>query len=72
LATDPEYHKRGLGSRLLEEVCAKADNEGLELYLDGAKLAKPLYERFGFVEQPDKQEPKAAAPMLRAAKSRHG
>ncbi|KAE9380720.1 acyl-CoA N-acyltransferase [Stipitochalara longipes BDJ] len=68
LATDKEYQKKGLGSRLLSSLCKKVDDEGLELYLDGGKNAQPLYEKFGFVEQVDKREPKAAAPMLRLAK----
>jgi GNAT superfamily N-acetyltransferase len=67
LATDAEYQKKGLGSRLLKSVCEKAHSEGLELYLDAAKAAQPLYEKFGFVEQIDKREPKASAPMLRHA-----
>ncbi|KAN0120094.1 acyl-CoA N-acyltransferase [Hyaloscypha variabilis] len=70
LATVTEYQKKGLGSRILECVCQKADREELELYLDGAKAAQPLYEKFGFVEQVDKREPKAAAPMLRFAKKK--
>lgn len=68
LATVTEYQKKGLGSRLLEEVCAKADKEGLELYLDAGKAAMPLYEKFGFVEQVEKQDPKASVPMLRGAR----
>lgn len=44
-----------------------ADEEGMDTYLDAAKLAKPLYERFGFVE--GKWDEKAvSAPMLRPAK----
>jgi GNAT superfamily N-acetyltransferase len=70
LATVTEYQKKGLGSRILECLCQKADREELELYLDGAKAAQPLYEKFGFVEQVDKREPKAAAPMLRLAKKK--
>jgi len=68
LATDKEYQKKGLGSRILTCICEKADSEGVELYLDGGKDAQPLYEKFGFVEQVDKRQPKAPAPMLRPAK----
>jgi GNAT superfamily N-acetyltransferase len=70
LATDTEYQKKGLGSRLLAWICEKADSEGLELYLDAGKDARDLYEKFGFVEQADKKDPKAVAPMLRLAKKK--
>jgi GNAT superfamily N-acetyltransferase len=70
LATDKEYQKKGLGSRLLACICEKADSEGWELYLDAGKGAQPLYEKFGFVEQVDKREPKASAPMLRPVKKK--
>ncbi|KAH8789803.1 acyl-CoA N-acyltransferase [Hyaloscypha finlandica] len=70
LATDTEYQKKGLGSRLLAWICEKADSEGLELYLDAGKDAQDLYEKFGFVEQADKKDPKAVAPMLRLAKKK--
>jgi len=68
LAADSEYQGKGLGSRLLKCVCEIADSEGLESYLDGGKRGQPLYEKFGFVEQADKIQRKAAAPMLRPAK----
>lgn len=45
-----------------------ADEEGLETYLDAAKLAQPLYERFGFVEEKYRDEKAASAPMVRPAK----
>jgi predicted GNAT family N-acyltransferase len=70
LATNTEFQKKGLGSRLLTNICEKADSEGLELYLDASKAAQPLYEKFGFVEQTDKREPKASAPMLRLVKKK--
>lgn len=70
LATDTEYQKKGLGSRLLAWICEKADSEGLELYLDAGKGAQSLYEKFGFMEQADKKDPKAVAPMLRLAKKK--
>jgi GNAT superfamily N-acetyltransferase len=69
LATDKEYQKKGLGSRLLDWGCEKADSEGLEMYLDAGKSAQPLYEKFEYVEQTSAKDPKAgSAPMLRPAK----
>jgi GNAT superfamily N-acetyltransferase len=69
LTTEKEHQKKGLGSRLLEWGYERADNEGLELYLDAGKSAQPLYEKFGYVEQTTAKDPKAeSAPMLRPAK----
>lgn len=71
LATSSGYQKKGLGSKLLEWGIEKADAEGLELYLDAAKGAQHLYEKFGYVEQTSARDPKAnSAPMLRRGKMR--
>jgi len=48
LATHPEHHHKGAGSMLLEWGLRKADEDGLDIYLDSSRLAKPLYEREGF------------------------
>jgi hypothetical protein len=53
---------------LLEWGCQTADQEGFEMYLDAAKKAQPLYEKYGYVEQ-EYRDPKASsAPMRRLAK----
>ncbi len=71
LATNSEYQKKGLGSKLLEWGIKKADAEGLELYLDAGKGAQHLYEKFGYVEQTSARDSKShVAPMLRPAKMR--
>ncbi|KAL2351639.1 acyl-CoA N-acyltransferase [Cryomyces antarcticus] len=48
LATLPSHHRRGAGALLLREGLDRADNEGIEAYLEASKMGKPLYERFGF------------------------
>ena len=65
LAADPEYHGRGAGSMLLTWACEKADREGLEIYLDGAAKAVPLYRRFGFVVLDCRDEKAVSEPMVR-------
>jgi len=69
LATHSDYRKRGLASKLLEWGCAAADGEELESYLDASKFGKPLYEKFGYVHQPEKKDSVAPPePMLRPPK----
>ncbi|KAE8453337.1 hypothetical protein EG329_011405 [Mollisiaceae sp. DMI_Dod_QoI] len=68
LGTHDKYRGLGLASRLLERGCKMADEDGIETYLDAGKLAQPLYERFGFVEQKHRDEKAGSAPMLRAVK----
>ena len=48
LATNPRYHRRGVGSLLLKHGLEKADSLGLPVYLDCSVGGKPLYERYGF------------------------
>ncbi|KAI9666260.1 MAG: hypothetical protein M1821_004195 [Bathelium mastoideum] len=45
----PEFRARGLGRRLMDWGLQMVDQRGLEAYIDAAPLAKPLYERCGFV-----------------------
>jgi GNAT superfamily N-acetyltransferase len=71
LATNSDYQKKGLGSKLIEWGIEKADAEGLESYLDAAKGAQRIYEKYGYVEQTSAKDPKArSAPMLRPARMR--
>lgn len=51
LATLPDYRKRGLGSRLLKWGADIADEQGLECYLDGGPMGRPLYEKNGYLVQ---------------------
>jgi GNAT superfamily N-acetyltransferase len=47
----PEFQRRGLGTRILEEVLASADKSGLPVSLRVLRVnpARRLYERHGFV-----------------------
>jgi GNAT superfamily N-acetyltransferase len=48
LATEPKYHRRGAGGKLVEWAVKQADELGLETYLESSPEAKLLYERWGF------------------------
>ena len=48
LAVDTKHHRRGIGSLLLRHGLEKADELGLQVYLDSAVMGKALYERHGF------------------------
>jgi len=49
IGVDPLYQKQGIGSRLLEELIKKADNQNLPIYLETSTLNNlPWYQRFGF------------------------
>ncbi|MDT8368538.1 MAG: ribosomal protein S18-alanine N-acetyltransferase [Longimicrobiales bacterium] len=53
IAVDPEWQRRGIGSRLLETVLERARARGvIELFLEvraGNRVARELYHRRGFV-----------------------
>lgn len=68
LCTHTGYQKKGLGSMLLQWGSEEADREGLEMYLDSAKPAQGLYEKYGYVEQECRDEKAASTPMRREAK----
>lgn len=51
MGVDQAYARRGIGAMLLEAGCKLADAEGLGCYVDASPVARPLYERFGFVER---------------------
>ena len=49
MAVDAGLQGRGIGSRLLEEYCARVDAAGEAAYLETDKPANVrFYERFGF------------------------
>ncbi|OCL15025.1 acyl-CoA N-acyltransferase [Glonium stellatum] len=48
LTTLPEHQRRGAASMLVQWGVDKADEMGVETYLDSSIIARPLYERFGF------------------------
>ncbi|KAF2495867.1 hypothetical protein BU16DRAFT_526416 [Lophium mytilinum] len=49
LATLPEYHRRGAGAIVVKWGAEKADELGIEFYLTSSMVARPLYEKYGFV-----------------------
>jgi len=57
---DPEYQRRGIGQRLLEEAiafCRKANIRSVYLHsFAGLDAARHVYERFGFVLREEKQD----------------
>ncbi|KAF8858055.1 acyl-CoA N-acyltransferase [Acephala macrosclerotiorum] len=68
LATHENYRGLGLGAKLIEWGCKKADEDGLEMYLDAGEKARPLYERWGYVVQPHTDGKASSAPMRREAR----
>lgn len=45
----PEHRRRGVGSMMVEWGVTKADKMGVESFLEASFIARPLYEKFGFV-----------------------
>lgn len=48
LAVDPAHHRRGVGTMLVRWGVEKADELGLQGFLEGSRMGAPLYEKFGF------------------------
>jgi GNAT superfamily N-acetyltransferase len=49
---DPEYRKRGIGTRLLERAVEHLDKLGIPtIKLDATPQGKPIYEKMGFVPE---------------------
>lgn len=51
IVTKGRYQGRGAGGMLMGWGVDKADEEGIECYLDATPEGKKLYERFGFKDQ---------------------
>ncbi|KAF2640364.1 hypothetical protein P280DRAFT_470040 [Massarina eburnea CBS 473.64] len=49
LVTDEKHYRRGAGGLLLEWGLKRADEEGVEAYLESSPMGRKLYERYGFV-----------------------
>ncbi|RYP19388.1 hypothetical protein DL765_003361 [Monosporascus sp. GIB2] len=47
--THPDYRRRGVGQQLMDWGMKKADELGLELFLDSTPQGRPLYEANGFI-----------------------
>jgi GNAT superfamily N-acetyltransferase len=48
LVTLPQHERRGAGSMLVRWGCEKADEAGVEAYLEASLVGAPLYARHGF------------------------
>ncbi|KAF2134666.1 acyl-CoA N-acyltransferase [Dothidotthia symphoricarpi CBS 119687] len=48
LVTLPNHERRGAGSMLVRWGCGKADEAGLEAYLEASPMGAPMYARHGF------------------------
>lgn len=47
IVTSPDYRRRGAASLLLRWGIEKADERGVEIYLESSVAGRPLYEKFG-------------------------
>lgn len=48
LATDPKYHRRGVGAIHLKWGLDQADEAGVPAFLEASPYGQPLYARWGF------------------------
>jgi len=48
LVTHSSHHRRGAGGLLLKWGCDRADEDGVEAYLEASEMGAPLYARYGF------------------------
>lgn len=51
LGTRPEFQGKGAAGMLMRWGLERADEEGVEAYLEASPDGKPIYEHFGFVAQ---------------------
>jgi GNAT superfamily N-acetyltransferase len=49
LVTLPRHERKGAGSSLVRWGCEKADEAGVEAYLEASPMGAPMYARHGFV-----------------------
>lgn len=50
MVVHPEYQGRGIGSKLLVEICALASKAGQRVYLESSPAGTKLYLNAGFEE----------------------
>jgi len=49
LVTLPEHERRGAGSMLVRWGCDRADEAGVEAYLEASPMGAPMYAKHGFI-----------------------
>ncbi|KAI3399938.1 hypothetical protein diail_5094 [Diaporthe ilicicola] len=47
IVTSPEYRRRGAAALLVQWGIDRADERGVEIYIESSTAGKPLYEKFG-------------------------
>ncbi|KAI0172719.1 hypothetical protein GGR52DRAFT_580422 [Hypoxylon sp. FL1284] len=47
--THPRYRRRGIGQQFMDWGIKKAEDMGVEMFLDATPMGRPLYEKNGFV-----------------------
>ena len=57
LGTDASYTDRGAASMILQYGCDRADEEGVECYVDSSPRALKLYQKFGWVKKAEREMP---------------
>lgn len=57
LGTDASYKNRGAASMILQYGCDRADEEGVECYVDSSPQALRLYQKFGWVKKAEREMP---------------
>lgn len=48
VGTAPKFQRQGAGSKLIKHGCERADEQGVQAFLEAAPDALPLYLRLGF------------------------
>jgi GNAT superfamily N-acetyltransferase len=48
IGTHPDYHRKGLGSKLLERFIQDADRGNARVYLQATEMGAKMYPRYGF------------------------
>lgn len=57
LGTDAKYKNRGAATMMLQWGCDRADEEGVECYVDSSPQALKLYQKFGWVKKAEREMP---------------
>jgi ribosomal protein S18 acetylase RimI-like enzyme len=48
VGTAPKFQRQGAGSKLLQYGCERANEQGVQAFLEASPDALPLYQKFGF------------------------